>query len=240
MEIINMASKKPTKRVRNNNQFAINDVIPMSSYKEPKEIKPRSVKQRSYLNSIEQNIITIGIGCAGVGKSYIALSYAAQQLELKNISKVIITRPIVEAGEKLGFLPGELGEKTAPYMLPMLEILNKRLGKSTVDYYLKRGVIEFKPLAYLRGTTFDNAIVILDEAQNCSESQMRMFLTRIGEDVKVIIDGDLDQQDTNDRSGLADAIRRLVYVNNVGIIKFDVQDIVRSGIAKEIVMAYMR
>jgi phosphate starvation-inducible PhoH-like protein len=240
MEIINMASKKPTKRVRNNNQFAINDVIPMSSYKEPKEIKPRSVKQRSYLNSIEQNIITIGIGCAGVGKSHIALSYAAQQLELKNISKVIITRPIVEAGEKLGFLPGELGEKTAPYMLPMLEILNKRLGKSTVDYYLKRGIIEFKPLAYLRGTTFDNAIVILDEAQNCSESQMRMFLTRIGEDVKVIIDGDLDQQDTNDRSGLADAIRRLVYVNNVGIIKFDVQDIVRSGIAKEIVMAYMR
>jgi phosphate starvation-inducible PhoH-like protein len=236
-----MASKKNNRNFRTAKiNYVTDDIIITPTYKEPKEIKPRNVKQRSYLNSIEQNIITIGIGCAGVGKSYIALSYAAQQLELKNISKVIITRPIVEAGEKLGFLPGELGEKTAPYMLPMLEILNKRLGKSTVDYYLKRGVIEFKPLAYLRGTTFDNAIVILDEAQNCSESQMRMFLTRIGEDVKVIIDGDLDQQDTNDRSGLADAIRRLVYVNNVGIIKFDVQDIVRSGIAKEIVMAYMR
>ena len=235
-----MASKKPTKRVRNNNQFAINDVIPMSSYKEPKEIRPKNIKQQAYLDSIVKNIITVGIGSAGVGKSYIALSYAAQQLELKNIAKVIITRPIVEAGEKLGFLPGEIGEKTAPYMLPMLEILNKRLGKSTVDYYLKRGIIEFKPLAYLRGTTFDNAIVILDEAQNCSESQMRMFLTRIGEDVKVIIDGDLDQQDINERSGLADAMRRLVRVNNVGIIKFDVNDIVRSGIAKEIVMAYMQ
>jgi phosphate starvation-inducible PhoH-like protein len=235
-----MASKKTTRRVRNNHEFLPNDIIPMSSYKEPKEIRPKSVKQQAYLDSITNNIITVGIGSAGVGKSYIALSYAAQQLELKNISKVIITRPIVEAGEKLGFLPGEMEEKTAPYMLPMLEILNKRLGKSTVDYYLKRGIIEFKPLAYLRGTTFDNAIVILDEAQNCSESQMRMFLTRIGEDVKVIIDGDLDQQDINERSGLADAIRRLVYVNKVGIIKFDVNDIVRSGIAKEIVMAYMR
>jgi phosphate starvation-inducible PhoH-like protein len=236
-----MASKKNNRNFRTNKiNYVTDDIIITPTYKEPKEIKPRSVKQRAYLNSIEQNIVTVGIGCAGVGKSYIALSYAAQQLELKNISKVIITRPIVEAGEKLGFLPGELGEKTAPYMLPMLEILNKRLGKSTVDYYLKRGIIEFKPLAYLRGTTFDNAIVILDEAQNCSESQMRMFLTRIGEDVKVIIDGDLDQQDINERSGLADAMRRLIYVNNVGIIKFDVNDIVRSGIAKEIVMAYMR
>jgi hypothetical protein len=172
--------------------------------------------------------------------TYVALSYAAQQLQLKNISKLVITRPIVEAGEHIGFLKGELEDKTAPYMLPMLEILNRRLGKSTVEYYLKRGVIEFKPLAYLRGTTFNDAIVILDEAQNCSESQMRMFLTRIGEGVKVIIDGDLDQQDISERSGLADAMRRLVYVNNVGIVKFDVEDIVRSGIAKEIVKAYMR
>lgn len=235
-----MSRKRAQKNITQKWEAFSEEIIPTNHQREPQEVRTKNAKQAAYLRSIEQNIITVGIGAAGCGKSFVALSYAAQQLQLKNINKLVITRPIVEAGEKIGFLKGELEDKTAPYMLPMIEILNRRLGKSTVDYYLKRGIIEFKPLAYLRGTTFNDAVVILDEAQNCSESQMRMFLTRIGEGVKVIIDGDLDQQDISERSGLADAMRRLVYVNSVGIIKFDVEDIVRSGIAKEIVKAYMR
>lgn len=204
------------------------------------KLEPKTFNQRHYLNSIKQNIITVGLGSAGTGKTFVALAYAAQELEAKNINKIIITRPIVEAGEELGFLPGDLNEKTQPYMLPMLDVLNRRLGKSTVEYHLKRGNIEFRPLAFMRGTSFNNTFVLLDEAQNTTVSQMKMFLTRIGENCKVVIDGDIDQCDIKVESGLRDLAYRLQFVNNTDIIQFTEDDIVRSGIVKEILMAYRK
>lgn len=170
--------------------------------------------------------------------TYIALSYAAEQLKAKRISKIIITRPLVEAGEKVGTLPGEISEKISPYFDPMVAILNKRLGQSYTDYLIKRNIIEAKPLAYLRGSTFENAMVILDESQNTTPSQMMMFLTRIGENCKMIVDGDLAQSDIRGESGLHDALSRLKTVNNVGHIHFTIDDVVRSGICKDILIAY--
>jgi phosphate starvation-inducible PhoH-like protein len=194
--------------------------------------------QQQYLNAIYGNIITFGVGCAGTGKSYIALSYAAQQLQLKNITKIIICRPIVEAGESLGYLKGELSDKTEPWMLPMIEILSRRLGKPVVDYYLNKKMIEFKPLAYMRGVTFTDSVVILDEAQNTSVEQMRMFLTRVGEGCKIIIDGDVNQCDISCKSGLKDAMNRLQNVNNIQFCYFTIDDVVRSGICRDILLRY--
>lgn len=197
--------------------------------------------QQQYLNSIYANIITFGIGCAGTGKSYLALSYAAQQLQLKNVSKIIISRPLVEAGESLGYLKGELSDKTEPWMLPMIEILNKRLGKTSTEYYLSKKIIEFKPLAYLRGTTFNDAVVILDEAQNTTPKQIEMFLTRIGDEgnIKAIVDGDYrGQKDIQGLSGLEDAVMRLKDLESVGFCYFDIDDVVRSGICKQILLRY--
>jgi phosphate starvation-inducible PhoH-like protein len=203
------------------------------------EIEVLNHAQRRYLSSIKSNIITFGVGVAGTGKSYIALSYAAEQLKAKRISKIIITRPIVEAGEKIGYLPGELEEKIAPYFEPMISILNKRLGVSFVEYLIKRGVIQAKPLAYLRGSTFEDAVVILDESQNTTPSTMQLFLTRIGENCKVIIDGDVRQSDIKGESGLSDAMTRLKGINNIGVVTFGIDDVVRSGICRDIVIAYM-
>lgn len=205
---------------------------------EPKEIETLSLAQKKYLNVIKNNILTFATGCAGTGKSYIALSYAAEQLKAKRISKIIITRPLVEAGEKVGYLPGLLEEKLSPYFDPMIAILNKRLGQSYTDYLIKRNIIEAKPLAYLRGSTFENSMVILDESQNTTPAQMMMFLTRIGENCKMIVDGDLAQSDIRGESGLHDALSRLKPVNNVGHIHFTIDDVVRSGICKDILIAY--
>lgn len=208
---------------------------------ERKSIKPKTQAQADYLKSIQNNIITFAIGMAGTGKSMIALSYACDQLESKQISKILITRPIVEAGEEIGFLKGDLGEKTLPYMQPMLDIMNRRLGKSAVEYHIKRGNIEFRPLAYLRGTTFESeggVVVIADEFQNTTPKQMQMFLTRIGENCKVIIDGDLVQCDIQGDSGLKDAISTIGNLSSVGVVRFGINDIVRSGIVRDILIAY--
>jgi phosphate starvation-inducible PhoH-like protein len=194
--------------------------------------------QKQYFNSMKTNTITFGIGVAGTGKSYVAISYAAQLLQEKKINKIILTRPAVEAGESFGFLPGELDEKYAPYIDPVKDILNKRLGTSFTDYLFKRKIIEARPLAFIRGSTFEEAFVILDEAQNCTPTQMKMFLTRIGEDAKVVIDGDIQQKDIKGTSGLSDAIVRLHGMNDVGIVTFDIEDVVRSGICKEIIRRY--
>jgi len=194
--------------------------------------------QGHYLSSIRQNVITFGVGPAGTGKSYCAGGYAADKLRDKEVDKLIITRPCVEAGESLGFLPGELEDKFAPYIDPFREILNERLGKSFVDYLIKHKRIDAKPLAYMRGNTFKNCIVILDEAQNTTPTQMKLFLTRIGENCKVIIDGDIQQKDIRQQSGLADAIDRLSQIKNVGVVNFDADDIVRSRIVKDIIKAY--
>lgn len=194
--------------------------------------------QSHYLNSIKNNTISFGIGCAGTGKSYVALMYAAQLLRCKKVSKIVITRPAVECGEKFGFLPGELEEKYDEYLTPMKSILYKALGQTHTELLFKNKIIEARPLAFMRGSTFENSIVILDEAQNVTPQQMKMFLTRIGENSKVIINGDIAQSDIRGESGLNDAVKRLHSIRSVGVVEFTIEDIVRSGIVKDILIAY--
>jgi phosphate starvation-inducible PhoH-like protein len=205
------------------------------------EFKPLNLiteAQHDYYNSIKQNIITFGFGCAGTGKSFIPVAYAAEQLLKKKVSKIVFTRPAVECGESFGFLPGELDEKMEPYYQPIKDLLYKIIGKGHTDYYIKRNVIEFRALAFMRGSTFSDSIVILDESENTTPQQMKMFLTRIGDDCKVIINGDIAQSDIKGNSGLNDALHRLQNVRKVGIIEFSVDDIVRSGICRDIIKAY--
>ena len=210
-------------------------------YKEVKKVEPlRALNQSQYdyIKSIEQNVITFGVGPAGVGKSYCAVSIAAELLAAKKVEKIIVCRPGIEVGRSWGALPGELREKYLPFIEPVLNILEKRLGKATVGYHEKRGNIEFKPLEYLRGATFDDSFVILDEAQNVTCQQMKMFLSRIGENTTMIINGDLEQKDLREKSGLDDAVNRLKGILGVGVVLFDLEDCVRSGMALEILKAY--
>jgi phosphate starvation-inducible PhoH-like protein len=206
--------------------------------KEYKPLKALNPKQAQYLNIIKNNIITFATGPAGTGKTFVAAAYAAEQLKEGNIDKILITRPAVECGEKFGFLPGDLDEKFSPFLDPFEDVFTKRLGKSQYEYFLTHKRIEAKPLGFMRGDNFNNCIVILDEGQNTTVEQMRTFLTRIGRDCKVIIEGDLDQSDIRVLSGMQDAMRRLRDVDSVGKIEFEVDDIVRSGICRDIVLAY--
>jgi phosphate starvation-inducible PhoH-like protein len=205
------------------------DVTPISALNEA---------QKRYISSIKNFTLTFATGPAGTGKTWIAAALAAEAIERKSIHKIIITRPAVEAGESLGFLPGEISEKFDPYLAPFKEVLNDRLGKSFVTYLIKEGRIEAAPLAYMRGRTFRDAFVILDEAQNTTPTQMKMFLTRIGQDCKVIVNGDVTQKDIRGESGLEDAVERLGYIPSVKHVQFGTDDIVRSGIVGEIIFAY--
>ena len=202
-------------------------------------IEPLNPKQDKYLSAIRNGKLVFGLGPAGTGKTYIAGSAAAEMLESKQVEKIIITRPAVDAGESLGFLPGELEEKYEPYIAAFRDVLNERLGKTYVEYLLKIGRIEAQPFAYMRGRTFKNAVVILDEAQNATPEQMKLFLTRIGENCTVIVDGDESQADIKN-SGLMDAVKRLSYIPEVKVVQFGTADIVRSGLVQEIVEAYDR
>jgi phosphate starvation-inducible PhoH-like protein len=203
-----------------------------------KPVEPKNFAQGMYLESIKSNQITFGVGSAGTGKTYIAASYAAEQLFNKNVNKIILTRPAVTAEEDLGFLPGDLEEKYEPYLLPFREIFERTLGKSFYECCLKDGVIEPAPIGYLRGRTFDNAIILIDEAQNVTCGQMKLILSRIGENCKIIISGDTGQMDIEGTSGLSDAIKRLARVPGVEVVTFLPEDIVRSKLCKQIIMAY--
>jgi len=219
-----------SKKARSNNgEIRINGFEP---------IVARNYAQGIYLDSIRRNQITFAVGPAGTGKSYIATAYAAEQLYYKRIDKLIITRPAVEAEESLGFLPGELEDKYAPYLMPIRDILDKLLGKSFVEYCLKVGYIEAVPIAYMRGRTFDNAICLIDEAQNVTPNQMKLILSRIGDNCKFIVDGDVSQKDIKGYSGLEDAIDRLGSIHGVETVRFLTNDIVRSGMCKKIIQAY--
>lgn len=206
-------------------------------FKRPEPLQPRNETQKRYINAIKNFQVTFGLGPAGTGKTYIAGAVACEMLEQHKVDKIIITRPAVEAGESLGFLPGELEEKYEPFLAPFRDVLNERLGKSHVENLLKLGRIEAIPFAYMRGRTFKNALVILDEAQNATPAQMKLFLTRIGENCRVIVDGDESQADIRD-SGLADAVKRLSHIPTVKVVRFGVCDVVRSGIVQEIIEAY--
>lgn len=201
-------------------------------------IQPLTESQKRYVNAIKAFDLVFATGPAGTGKTWLCAAMAAQALDQGEIDKIIITRPAVEAGEHLGFLPGELEEKFDPYLQPFRDVLNERLGKTFVEYLIKMGRIEASPLAYMRGRTFKNAYVILDEAQNTTPTQMKMFLTRIGQNCKVIVNGDMQQKDIHGTSGLDDATARLAWIPAVKHVKFSRDDIVRSGLVGEIVRAY--
>ena len=194
--------------------------------------------QKRYLKAMANSNLIFATGPAGVGKTFLATAFAAKLLTEKKIDRIIITRPAIEAGENLGFLPGEIEEKFDPYLQPFKDVLYRRLGRSFTDYLINNNRIEAVPLAYIRGRTFRNAIVILDEAQNTTPAQMKMFLTRIGEDCTVIVNGDPKQMDIKGQSGLLDAVKRLTHIPEVRVVEFTKADIVRSGLVQKIVEAY--
>lgn len=194
--------------------------------------------QKGFYQSIQDNILTFGPGPAGGGKTYVGTMAGCEMLERGSVDRLVFTRPMVEAGEKIGFLPGPLEEKFAPYFAPILEILEERYGVVQLRAMLQEKLIKIAPIAFLRGHTFKNCFVLFDEAQNTTTNQMRLFLTRIGENAKICVTGDLDQMDTQGRSGMADAMERLKGLDRVGETWFTAADIVRSGLVREIVERY--
>jgi phosphate starvation-inducible PhoH-like protein len=202
-----------------------------------RDVKPLNYIQETYLQAIHENDIIFGIGSAGTGKTYIAATYAAGELFHRRIRKIILTRPNVETGRGLGFLPGTLEEKYAPYLEPFNEIFTRSLGRGFYEYALSKKDIEPKPLGFMRGTTFDDCIVLLDEAQNATRDEMKMILSRVGKNCKIIVSGDQDQSDI-DNSGLEDAAKRLERIDGIEVVRFMDSDIVRSKLCKEIIMAY--
>lgn len=202
-----------------------------------KEVKPINFIQEAYLNAIKHNSIVFGIGSAGTGKTFIPTAYAASELYHKRIEKVIITRPNIEVGRSLGFLPGTLDEKFLPYLRPFEKVFKRFLGNGFYEYALRTKTIDPQPLGFMRGDTFENCVVLVDEAQNITSVEMKMILTRIGHNCKMIFSGDTSQTDIPD-SGLEDAADRLEYIEGVEIIEFLDSDIVRSKMCKQIIMAY--
>ena len=198
--------------------------------------------QKEYLRSIIDNMVTVGDGPAGTGKTYVSVKFAAQELDAGNIDRIVVVRPIIEAGGGLGFLPGDEEQKTAPYQVPFLEVLEEHYGKSQLEGKLggAHPAIIFVPPEFIRGRTFKDAFVILDEAQNMTCGQMKTFLTRLGENTKCVIQGDIEQVDIKEKSGLVDAMEILDGLNNVGVVKFTEDDIVRSGFCKDVLLRYRR
>lgn len=205
-------------------------------------IKPKTVNQKKLVDLIGENDLVFALGPAGTGKTYISVGLAIKALKEKQVRKIIITRPAVEAGENLGFLPGDLKEKIDPYLRPIYDALNDMIPLEKLKYYMEREIIEIAPLAYMRGRTLNNAFILLDEAQNTTPMQMKMFLTRMGPDSKMIVTGDLSQVDlpVNQRSGLNDALRILQDVKGIGHVELTDKDVIRHRLVREIIDAYMR
>ena len=205
-----------------------------------RKIYPKSLTQYQMLKVIEENDVIFASGSAGTGKTYLAMAYAVSELKKNKIKKIVITRPAVEAGEKLGFLPGDLKEKVDPYLVPIYDALDDFLGKEQVAKLVEKGIIEIAPLAYMRGRTLDNAFIILDEAQNSTTSQMRMFLTRLGFNSKMIITGDVTQIDLPHfaRSGLVEAISLLKGIKGLEFVTFNKYDVMRHPIVTKIIEKY--
>jgi len=203
-------------------------------------VTPKTTGQRKYIDAIRKHDITFGIGPAGTGKTYLAMAMAISALHEEKISRLVLTRPAVEAGEALGFLPGDLYEKIAPYLRPLHDALYDMMPAEEIQKHTERGVIEIAPLAYMRGRTLNNAFIILDEAQNCTAEQMFMFLTRLGINSKAVITGDVTQVDlpTNKRSGLIEAQKFLKDVDGIAIMEFSKRDVVRHPLVQRIISAY--
>jgi len=214
------------------------DVICVTAKGKP--IKPKTLGQKNYCDAIEKNTVTLGIGPAGTGKTYLAVAAAVAAFRAEQVNRIILTRPAVEAGERLGFLPGDLQSKVDPYLRPLYDALFDMLGPDTYQKYLERGNIEVAPLAYMRGRTLDDSFIILDEAQNTSREQMKMFLTRIGFGSKVVITGDITQIDLPEDkvSGLKVAMKVLDGVEDIAICKLNGSDVVRHRLVQKIIEAY--
>ena len=205
-----------------------------------KPVKPKTLGQKKYIEAIKANTITLGVGPAGTGKTYLAVAMAVTAFRAKEVNRIILTRPAVEAGEKLGFLPGDLQQKVDPYLRPLYDALFDMLGAENFTRQQERGAIEVAPLAYMRGRTLDDSFIILDEAQNTSIEQMKMFLTRLGRNSKIIVTGDITQIDLPDGkpSGLVNAVKVLKGVEDIAIIKFTDKDVVRHKLVQAIIKAY--
>jgi len=205
-----------------------------------KQIKCKTVGQKKYIDSIKKNTVVFGVGPAGTGKTYLAVCMAVAAYKSKQVEKIILTRPAVEAGEKLGFLPGDLQTKVDPYLRPLYDALEEMFGLETYSKLMERGTIEIAPLAYMRGRTLSNAFIILDEAQNTTREQMKMFLTRMGEGSKVVVTGDLTQVDLPEgkQSGLKHAVKILDGVDDIAICRLTDKDVVRHPLVMAIVRAY--
>jgi phosphate starvation-inducible PhoH-like protein len=205
-----------------------------------KIVRPRTVGQKKYVDGIKNNTIVMGIGPAGTGKTYLAVAMAAKAFKAHEVNKIILTRPAVEAGEKLGFLPGDLQDKVDPYLRPLYDALFEMFGADNFSKYMEKGIIEVAPLAYMRGRTLEGSFIILDEAQNTTSEQIKMFLTRLGNDSKMVITGDVTQIDLPDSksSGLIEAMKVLRNVDDIYIHKFNEKDVVRHKLVQDIVKAY--
>ena len=205
-----------------------------------KPIKPKTLGQKKYIEAIRNNTIVFGIGPAGTGKTYLAVAMAVKAFRAKEVNRIILTRPAVEAGEKLGFLPGDLQQKIDPYLRPLYDALFDMLGAESFEKYQSRGDIEVAPLAYMRGRTLDDSFIILDEAQNTTPEQMKMFLTRLGFNSKIVVTGDVTQIDLPDgkRSGLVQAAKILKNVPDIEISRFSDKDVVRHRLVQDIIKAY--
>ncbi len=205
-----------------------------------KPIKARTVGQQRYIESIRQNTIVLGVGPAGTGKTFLAVAMAVKALREKQVNRIILTRPAIEAGEKLGFLPGDLQSKIDPYLRPLYDALYELMGMETYRNLVEKGTIEIAPLAYMRGRTLDDSFIILDEAQNATPEQMKMFLTRLGSGSKAVVTGDLTQTDLprGQKSGLASAVKILTGIEDIGIHSFTDRDVVRHRLVQKIILAY--
>ena len=205
-----------------------------------KPVKAKTLGQKKYIESINENTIVFGIGPAGTGKTYLAVALAVRAFRAKEVNRIILTRPAVEAGEKLGFLPGDLQQKVDPYLRPLYDALFDMLGAESFQKYQERGSIEVAPLAYMRGRTLDDSFIILDEAQNTTAEQMKMFLTRLGFNSKIVVTGDITQIDLPDgkKSGLVEVIKILKHVDDIKTVRFTEKDVVRHKLVQDIIKAY--
>jgi len=201
------------------------------------EVTPLNYIQGEYLQAIKTSDIIFGIGSAGTGKTFIAASYAAGLLFQRKVQKIILTRPTVETGRGMGFLPGELDEKYAPYLQPFESVFVRTLGKSFYEYAVKSKAIDPKPIGFMRGSSFDDCVILADEAQNLTKTELKMLLSRIGKNCKIVLSGDPKQTDITD-SGLLDAVERLERLHNIEVVRFRDEDIVRSAMCKQVILAY--